>query len=172
MDLFWSWNFTRCGHIKVEINISVFRAVNNELLDTYQLKSLDGLVEGRLEEIAVVRREKDGGKRRTAKKRSKKSTEGKEQLYLTLTDFLTRMATIFQRSLGKICLVTTLITSHSDSRMTGWSDAWASVLTSPFLMGKINSWIYEYAKQLIIYTHLLESLEQSFFKMLYFSKIL
>uniref|UniRef100_A0A671QY96 FAD-dependent oxidoreductase domain-containing protein 2-like n=1 Tax=Sinocyclocheilus anshuiensis TaxID=1608454 RepID=A0A671QY96_9TELE len=41
------------------------RAVNNELLDTYQLKSLDGLVEGRLEDIAIVRREKDGGKRRT-----------------------------------------------------------------------------------------------------------
>uniref|UniRef100_A0A8C9TQG6 FAD-dependent oxidoreductase domain containing 2 n=1 Tax=Scleropages formosus TaxID=113540 RepID=A0A8C9TQG6_SCLFO len=31
------------------------RAVNNELLDTYQLKSLDGLVEGGLEEIAIVR---------------------------------------------------------------------------------------------------------------------
>lgn len=64
------------------------RAVNNELLDTYQLKSLDGLVEGRLEDIAIVRREKDGGKRRTAKKRSQKSTEGKEQLYLTLTELL------------------------------------------------------------------------------------
>lgn len=70
------------------MNISVFRAVNNELLDTYQLKSLDGLVEGRLEDIAIVRREKDGGKRKTAKKRSQKSTAGKEQLYLTLTELL------------------------------------------------------------------------------------
>lgn len=64
------------------------RAVNNELLDTYQLKSLDGLVEGRLEDIAIVRRGKDGGKRRTAKKRNRTSTEGKEQLYLTLTELL------------------------------------------------------------------------------------
>uniref|UniRef100_A0A6Q2YFM4 FAD-dependent oxidoreductase domain containing 2 n=1 Tax=Esox lucius TaxID=8010 RepID=A0A6Q2YFM4_ESOLU len=32
------------------------RAVNNELLDTYQLKSLDGLVEGGLEDIAIKRR--------------------------------------------------------------------------------------------------------------------
>ncbi|XP_016103695.1 FAD-dependent oxidoreductase domain-containing protein 2-like [Sinocyclocheilus grahami] len=64
------------------------RTVNNELLDTYQLKSLDGLVEGRLEDIAIVRREKDGGKRRTAKKISQTSTEGKEQLHLTLTELL------------------------------------------------------------------------------------
>ncbi|XP_077068023.1 FAD-dependent oxidoreductase domain-containing protein 2 [Siphateles boraxobius] len=64
------------------------RAVNNELLDTYQLKSLDGLVEGRLEDIAIVRRGKDGGKRRTAKKRSRTSVVGKEPLYLTLTELL------------------------------------------------------------------------------------
>ncbi|XP_016394600.1 FAD-dependent oxidoreductase domain-containing protein 2-like [Sinocyclocheilus rhinocerous] len=64
------------------------RAVNNELLDTYQLKSLDGLVEGRLEDIAIVHKEKDGGKRRTAKKNSQTPTEGKEQLYLTLTELL------------------------------------------------------------------------------------
>ncbi|XP_028671411.1 FAD-dependent oxidoreductase domain-containing protein 2 [Erpetoichthys calabaricus] len=31
------------------------RAFNNELLDTYQLKSLDGLVEGSLEELAVLK---------------------------------------------------------------------------------------------------------------------
>ena len=37
------------------------RAVNNELLDTYQLKSLDGLVEGGLEDIAIVRRHDDQG---------------------------------------------------------------------------------------------------------------
>ncbi|XP_028841516.1 FAD-dependent oxidoreductase domain-containing protein 2 [Denticeps clupeoides] len=52
------------------------RAVNNEVLDTYQLKSLDGLVEGRLEDIAIVRRE---GGRRKAKR---------GQLYLTLTELL------------------------------------------------------------------------------------
>uniref|UniRef100_A0A8C8GV54 FAD-dependent oxidoreductase domain-containing protein 2 n=1 Tax=Oncorhynchus tshawytscha TaxID=74940 RepID=A0A8C8GV54_ONCTS len=34
------------------------RAVNNELLDTYQLKSLDGLVEGGLEDIAIDKRGK------------------------------------------------------------------------------------------------------------------
>ncbi|XP_051572206.1 FAD-dependent oxidoreductase domain-containing protein 2-like [Myxocyprinus asiaticus] len=58
-------------------------AVNNELLDTYQLKSLDGLVEGRLEEIAIVRRGRDGGKRKAGKKRS-----GKERLFLTLSELL------------------------------------------------------------------------------------
>lgn len=60
------------------------RAVNNELLDTYQLKSLDGLVEGRLDDIAIVR----GGKRRTGKKANGKSVKGKEQLYLTLSQLL------------------------------------------------------------------------------------
>uniref|UniRef100_A0A8B9H1D3 FAD-dependent oxidoreductase domain containing 2 n=1 Tax=Astyanax mexicanus TaxID=7994 RepID=A0A8B9H1D3_ASTMX len=66
------------------------RAVNNELLDTYQLKSLDGLVEGGLEDIAIVRRGQDGGKsRRTGgKKRTVKSTERKEQFYLTLSELL------------------------------------------------------------------------------------
>ncbi|XP_058229498.1 FAD-dependent oxidoreductase domain-containing protein 2 [Hemibagrus wyckioides] len=62
------------------------RAVNNELLDTYQLKSLDGLVEGRLEDIAVVR----GGrmKKRSGKKMLGKTSEKKEQLYLTLSELL------------------------------------------------------------------------------------
>uniref|UniRef100_W5N2I0 FAD-dependent oxidoreductase domain containing 2 n=1 Tax=Lepisosteus oculatus TaxID=7918 RepID=W5N2I0_LEPOC len=45
------------------------RAVNNELLDTYQLKSLDGLVEGALEQLAVVR-------------------DGQGRLYLTLAELL------------------------------------------------------------------------------------
>lgn len=60
--------------------------MNNELLDTYQLKSLDGLVEGRLEDIAVVR----GGrlKKRAEKKMMGKSSEKKEQLYLTLSELL------------------------------------------------------------------------------------
>ncbi|XP_046721793.1 FAD-dependent oxidoreductase domain-containing protein 2 isoform X3 [Silurus meridionalis] len=62
------------------------RAVNNELLDTYQLKSLDGLVEGRLEDIAIVRGV--GMKRRAGKKTRRKFSEKKEQLYLTLSELL------------------------------------------------------------------------------------
>ncbi|CAL8270912.1 unnamed protein product [Lota lota] len=48
------------------------RAVNNELLDTYQLKSLDGLVEGGLEDIAIVRRHDDHGPRPVAPQRRKR----------------------------------------------------------------------------------------------------
>ncbi|KAG7459495.1 hypothetical protein MATL_G00211320 [Megalops atlanticus] len=65
------------------------RAVNNELLDTYQLKSLDGLVEGGLEEIAIV---KGGGvdRKRSGRKRKGGARGGKErgQLYLTLAELL------------------------------------------------------------------------------------
>ncbi|KAL2101052.1 hypothetical protein ACEWY4_002813 [Coilia grayii] len=70
------------------------RAVNNELLDTYQLKSLDGLVEGSLEDIAIVRRggggEEEGRKaKRHRRKRSEaKQGVGRGQLYLTLTELL------------------------------------------------------------------------------------
>lgn len=32
-----------------------FRAINNGLLDTYQLKSLDGLLEGDLEDLVLVK---------------------------------------------------------------------------------------------------------------------
>ncbi|XP_056609136.1 FAD-dependent oxidoreductase domain-containing protein 2 [Triplophysa dalaica] len=64
------------------------RAVNNELLDTYQLKSLDGLVEGRLDDIAIVRRVNNVGKRRTGNKTSGKPLKAKEQLYLTLSELL------------------------------------------------------------------------------------
>lgn len=56
--------------------------MNNELLDTYQLKSLDGLVEGGLEDIAIVR---GGRKKRRAEK---KFLEKKEQLYLSLSELL------------------------------------------------------------------------------------
>lgn len=83
--------------LNVSINANLFlelklyfclscRAVNNELLDTYQLKSLDGLVEGGLEGIAVVR----GGrtKSRGEKKTKGKSSEKKEKLYLTLSELL------------------------------------------------------------------------------------
>lgn len=65
-----------------------YRAVNNELLDTYQLKSLDGLVEGGLEDIAIVRRARDVGKRRVEKKKNRKSPVIKEQFYLTLSELL------------------------------------------------------------------------------------
>lgn len=34
------------------------RAINNGLLDTYQLKSLDGLLEGDLEDLAIVKDKK------------------------------------------------------------------------------------------------------------------
>jgi len=34
------------------------RATNNGLLDTYQLKSLDGLLEGNLEDLAIVKDKK------------------------------------------------------------------------------------------------------------------
>ncbi|XP_041943611.1 FAD-dependent oxidoreductase domain-containing protein 2 [Alosa sapidissima] len=66
------------------------RAVNNELLDTYQLKSLDGLVEGGLEDIAIVRRERGNGGRRSGerKKARAKEGQGRGQLYLTLAELL------------------------------------------------------------------------------------
>ncbi|KAJ8251292.1 hypothetical protein GJAV_G00219770 [Gymnothorax javanicus] len=65
------------------------RAVNNEVLDTYQLKSLDGLVDGGLEQIAIIR---DGGADWKLKGRigkglgSRKGARG--QLYLSLAELL------------------------------------------------------------------------------------
>ncbi|XP_053707510.1 FAD-dependent oxidoreductase domain-containing protein 2 [Synchiropus splendidus] len=53
------------------------RAVNNELIDTYQLKSLNGMVETRLESIAIARRKDSGRNRRREKK-----------LYVMLQKFL------------------------------------------------------------------------------------
>lgn len=38
--------------------ISFFRAVNNNLLDNYQLKSLDGILEAPIEEVQIVKRGK------------------------------------------------------------------------------------------------------------------
>ncbi|XP_074511715.1 FAD-dependent oxidoreductase domain-containing protein 2-like [Sebastes fasciatus] len=58
------------------------RAVNNELLDTYQLKSLDGLAEARLEKIAISQR-KEKGRRRSGAKNNEKG-----QLYLTLRKYV------------------------------------------------------------------------------------
>lgn len=58
------------------------RAVNNEVLDTYQLKSLDGLVETRLEEIAITKQTEEG------KKRPKHGKDKKAKLYLTLKKYV------------------------------------------------------------------------------------
>lgn len=77
-------NITNCSVI-YNFYFFVCRALNNELLDTYQLKSLDGLVEGRLDDIAIVRRVNNKGKRRTGNKMSGKR---REQLYLTLSELL------------------------------------------------------------------------------------
>ncbi|CDQ67826.1 unnamed protein product [Oncorhynchus mykiss] len=65
------------------------RAVNNELLDTYQLKSLDGLVEGGLEDIAIVRNGEDEKKRSGRKKKCRSSGKEKRgKLFLTLSELL------------------------------------------------------------------------------------
>lgn len=37
--------------------LCIFRAVNNELLDTYQLKSLDGVLEASINEVGIVKTE-------------------------------------------------------------------------------------------------------------------
>ncbi|XP_067089644.1 FAD-dependent oxidoreductase domain-containing protein 2 [Osmerus mordax] len=71
------------------------RAVNNELLDTYQLKSLDGLVEGRLEDIAILPRggeedeEVEGSAVRRRRRKKRRDAGGRRrQLYLTLAELL------------------------------------------------------------------------------------
>lgn len=57
--------------------------MNNELLDTYQLKSLDGVVEARLEKIVIAqRKERDEGRLGGKKK------ERKGKLYLTLNKYI------------------------------------------------------------------------------------
>ncbi|XP_023813525.1 FAD-dependent oxidoreductase domain-containing protein 2 [Oryzias latipes] len=58
------------------------RAVNNELIDTYQLKSLDGLVEARLEKIVIAER-KDQSKRAPGGKKKAK----RRQFYLMLKKY-------------------------------------------------------------------------------------
>lgn len=58
--------------------------MNNDLIDTYQLKSLDGLVEARLERIVIVQR-KEQGRRRPG---GKQSREKKGQLYVTLNKYI------------------------------------------------------------------------------------
>lgn len=76
-----------------QIDLFSFRAVNNELLDTYQLKSLDGLVEGGLEDIAIVQQEEDeqsksGRKKSQDRRVGKKKKKKRGQLYLTLAELL------------------------------------------------------------------------------------
>lgn len=56
--------------------------MNNELLDTYQLKSLDGLVEARLEKIVIAQRKEQGRRRSGGKKKEKMA-----KLYLTLKKY-------------------------------------------------------------------------------------
>lgn len=58
------------------------RAVNNELIDTYQLKSLDGLAEARLEKIVIAQRKEEGRRRSGRKKKEKR------ELYLTLNKYM------------------------------------------------------------------------------------
>ncbi|CAK6960351.1 FAD-dependent oxidoreductase domain-containing protein 2 [Scomber scombrus] len=61
------------------------RAVNNELIDTYQLKSLDGLLEAQLEKIVIVKRKEKGSRRSGGKKHR---NEKKGQLYVTLNKYI------------------------------------------------------------------------------------
>lgn len=62
------------------------RAVNNEVLDTYQLKSLDGLAEEKLERIGIAKRKMQ------SKRRSGKKEEEKGQLYLTMNKYVQAQA--------------------------------------------------------------------------------
>ncbi|KAJ7992751.1 hypothetical protein DPEC_G00281920 [Dallia pectoralis] len=65
------------------------RAVNNELLDTYQLKSLDGLVEGGLKDIAIIKKREE--KIMHSGRKNKHCSTGKKrrgQFYLTLAELL------------------------------------------------------------------------------------
>ncbi|XP_068575245.1 FAD-dependent oxidoreductase domain-containing protein 2 isoform X2 [Cebidichthys violaceus] len=59
------------------------RALNNELLDTYQLKSLDGLAEIPLDKIAITQLKEQGRRRSGAKRKEKKG-----QFYVTLKKYL------------------------------------------------------------------------------------
>lgn len=59
------------------------RAVNNELIDTYQLKSLDGLVEARLEKIVIAQRKEQSRRRSGGTKKERRG-----QLYLTLNKYV------------------------------------------------------------------------------------
>ncbi|XP_047214540.1 FAD-dependent oxidoreductase domain-containing protein 2-like [Girardinichthys multiradiatus] len=58
------------------------RAVNNELLDTYQLKSLDGLVEAHLEDVVISKQEK------SSRRSGVKDAEMRAKLYLGLQKYM------------------------------------------------------------------------------------
>lgn len=57
--------------------------MNNELIDTYQLKSLDGLAEARLEKIVIAQQKEEGKRRLGGKKKEKR-----KQLYLMLNKYM------------------------------------------------------------------------------------
>ncbi|XP_044038354.1 FAD-dependent oxidoreductase domain-containing protein 2 isoform X2 [Siniperca chuatsi] len=59
------------------------RAVNNELIDTYQLKSLDGLVEAHLEKIVIAQRKEQARRRSGGQKKEKKG-----RLYLSINKYI------------------------------------------------------------------------------------
>lgn len=59
------------------------RAVNNELLDTYQLKSLDGLVEAHLENVVITKQEG-----RSRRRSGGNDAETKAKLYLGLRKYM------------------------------------------------------------------------------------
>ncbi|XP_017271956.1 FAD-dependent oxidoreductase domain-containing protein 2 isoform X1 [Kryptolebias marmoratus] len=63
------------------------RAVNNELIDTYQLKSLDGLIEARLEKLVIAERREQGRWRGGRRRRSGGQKE-ERKLYVTLKKYL------------------------------------------------------------------------------------
>lgn len=65
---------------KTDLLFLFFRAVNNDILDTYQLKSLDGLAEFRLDKIAITRLKEQGTK--------KSGTAIKEKLYVSIKKFI------------------------------------------------------------------------------------
>ncbi|KAM9844287.1 FAD-dependent oxidoreductase domain-containing protein 2 [Aulostomus maculatus] len=60
------------------------RAINNEIIDTYQLKSLDGLVEACLDKLVIVQQKQQYRKRSGTKQHKEK----KGQLYVTLKKYI------------------------------------------------------------------------------------
>lgn len=65
-------------HLVKTVNLVFSRAVNNDVLDTYQLKSLDGLLEAKLEKLALVEFQEYDWKKKA----------NKRKLYLTTRKLL------------------------------------------------------------------------------------
>lgn len=72
-ELIWWWyeclksQWNCCLNLLIYVFFPPFsRAVNNDLIDTYQLKSLNGLVENNMEDLAIIQQ---GGKKLSKKKR-------------------------------------------------------------------------------------------------------